>query len=165
MPEGGIDRRALIKGAAAATAGAWVAPAIIDSLASPAAAVTVAGGCFHFRVNPSSCATSTTIGTGGACPATTTACSPITAVASGTNYNTQYCITASSCLATTNTVTFTIGAGCPTCVFRAGNAQTNASGCTQCIAGTIGGAGKTMTFTKPAGSCQWNSWSIIVQCT
>jgi hypothetical protein len=36
----GIDRRALIKGAAVAGAAAWTAPMIIDSLASPAAAAS-----------------------------------------------------------------------------------------------------------------------------
>jgi hypothetical protein len=37
----GMDRRTLIKGAALAGAAAWTAPMIIDSLSSPAAAVSV----------------------------------------------------------------------------------------------------------------------------
>jgi len=45
----GIDRRTLIKRAAAAGAVAWTAPIIIESLASPAAAQT--GSCIVFRVN------------------------------------------------------------------------------------------------------------------
>ncbi len=36
----GMDRKSFIKAAAAAGAGAWVAPAIMDSLTSPAAALT-----------------------------------------------------------------------------------------------------------------------------
>ena len=45
----GLDRRALIKRAAAAGAVAWVAPVVIDSLASPAAALTpiAATGCYY----------------------------------------------------------------------------------------------------------------------
>lgn len=45
----GVGRRALIRGAAAAGMAAWTAPAIIDSLASPAAAATVSG-CFQVGV-------------------------------------------------------------------------------------------------------------------
>jgi hypothetical protein len=40
----GVDRRTLIKGAAVAGAAAWTAPMIVDSLASPAAAVSVTCG-------------------------------------------------------------------------------------------------------------------------
>jgi len=40
----GIDRRTLIKGAAIAGAGAWTAPMIVDSLASPAAAGSLPPG-------------------------------------------------------------------------------------------------------------------------
>ncbi len=39
-PRSGLDRRTLLKRAAAAGAVAWTAPIIIDSLASPAAATT-----------------------------------------------------------------------------------------------------------------------------
>ena len=53
---GSIERRALIKRAAAAGALAWTAPAIVDSLASPAGAVTgpVAPGC-HIAVFNNQC--------------------------------------------------------------------------------------------------------------
>ena len=40
-----VDRRSLIKRAAAAGAVAWAAPVIIESLASPAAALTGPTGC------------------------------------------------------------------------------------------------------------------------
>jgi hypothetical protein len=65
----GIDRRTLIKRAAATGAVAWTAPLILDSLASPAAAVT-AGGRWEFQtVSP--CVTggdnSTGAGAGTAC--------------------------------------------------------------------------------------------------
>jgi len=45
--EGGPSRRDLIKGAVIAGTLAWTAPVIIDSLASPAAATTVATGCYR----------------------------------------------------------------------------------------------------------------------
>jgi hypothetical protein len=49
----GVDRRTLIKGAAAAGVGVWTAPVILDSLSSPAAAGSVTG-CqrIHLEVNP-----------------------------------------------------------------------------------------------------------------
>ncbi len=62
----GIDRRALIKGAAVAGAAAWTAPMIIDSLASPAAAGTP-GPCvknYYARINFTGCAN---IGGGNQC--------------------------------------------------------------------------------------------------
>jgi hypothetical protein len=51
---GGLDRRTMIKRAAAAGAVAWTAPVIIDSLASPAAAFTAPTGC-HFATFNSNC--------------------------------------------------------------------------------------------------------------
>jgi hypothetical protein len=42
----GLNRRQMIKAAGIAGAAAWTAPMIIDSLSSPAAAVTVAPGCY-----------------------------------------------------------------------------------------------------------------------
>jgi hypothetical protein len=46
-----VDRRTLIKGAAAAGVIVWTAPMIIDSMASPAAAGTPAAGCFKYQYN------------------------------------------------------------------------------------------------------------------
>jgi hypothetical protein len=43
---GGLSRRQLIKAAGIVGAAAWTAPVIIDSLSSPAAAATVAPGCY-----------------------------------------------------------------------------------------------------------------------
>jgi hypothetical protein len=47
----GMDRRTLIKGAAVAGVAAWTAPVIIDSLSSPAAAITGPRGCFQACYN------------------------------------------------------------------------------------------------------------------
>jgi hypothetical protein len=48
--DSGIDRRTLIKGAAAAGVAAWTAPVVIDSLAAPVGAQngTPAAGCFKY---------------------------------------------------------------------------------------------------------------------
>ena len=46
-----ISRRAAIKKAAAVAGAVWVAPTIIDSLASPAAAVTAAKGTFSYQIS------------------------------------------------------------------------------------------------------------------
>ncbi len=47
-PDTGLSRRDLIKRAAAAGTVAWTAPLIVDSLASPAGAVTMESGCFKY---------------------------------------------------------------------------------------------------------------------
>jgi hypothetical protein len=47
----GVDRRTFIKRAAATGTVAWTAPLIIDSLTSPAAALTCAGECFRFQIS------------------------------------------------------------------------------------------------------------------
>lgn len=44
----GIDRRALIKRAAAAGGAAWVAPVLVASLPAPAAAQSAAAGCYKY---------------------------------------------------------------------------------------------------------------------
>jgi len=49
----GVDRRAMIKGAAAAGVAAWTAPIIIGSLASPAAAASAS--CITFTAGTASC--------------------------------------------------------------------------------------------------------------
>jgi hypothetical protein len=57
----GIDRRTIIKRGAATGALAWTAPVILDSLASPAGAITCSGACvrvqFPPRDDPLSCET------------------------------------------------------------------------------------------------------------
>jgi hypothetical protein len=51
--DGGIDRRTLIKGAAAAGVVAWTAPVVVDSLAAPVGAQngTPQVGCFKYMFN------------------------------------------------------------------------------------------------------------------
>jgi hypothetical protein len=46
----GIDRRTIIKRAAVGGALVWTAPVILDSLASPAGAITCTSACFRVQV-------------------------------------------------------------------------------------------------------------------
>ena len=47
----GMNRRQLIKAAGLAGVGVWAAPVILDSLTSPAAAATLAHGCYRLYAN------------------------------------------------------------------------------------------------------------------
>ena len=70
-----LDRRTLIKGAAAAGAVGWTAPLIIESMTSPAAAVST---CFEARGGGNLGNTCNTIGNGNRCmgaPTNTNGCS------------------------------------------------------------------------------------------
>lgn len=168
----GMDRRTLIKRAAATGAVAWTAPVILNSLASPAGAITGVQGCFKFTKGANTGACSSVTATfDNTCDVTTTQCTPTTE-ASGVNLS-KYCMAATTaCAPTTATVTFTINAGC-SCTFLAARGETNNStnpalGCggVLCVNGTIAGGGKSVTFTKPGGSmCIWVAWNFIVQCT
>jgi hypothetical protein len=163
----GIDRRTIIKRAAAAGAVAWTAPAILGSIASPAGAITGTPGCFKFTVpiNTGAACNNVTAAFDTTCDFTTTQCSPTTEAA-GVALS-KYCMAASTaCAATTGTVTFTINAGCG-CTFLAARGETNNNvACGgQCLNGVIAAGNKSVTFTKPGGACQWLSWNFIVQCT
>jgi hypothetical protein len=162
-----MDRRTLIKRAAATGAVVWTAPMILDSLASPAGAITGTPGCFKFTVaaTPGATCNNVTAAFDATCDITTTQCTPTTEAA-GVALS-KYCMSASTaCAATTSPVTFTINAGCG-CTFLAASGETNnATGCGgQCLAGVIAAGGKSVTFTKPGGACQWVGWNFIVQCT
>ena len=164
--QAGIDRRTLIKRAAATGAVAWTAPMIIDSLASPAAAITGTPGCFRFTVPTTAGPTCGTVTAADnvTCPLVTTQCTPTTEAA-GTSLS-KYCMPATGCSATTASVTFTINAGCG-CTIVAAQGVTNANAACggTCLTGTIAAGAKSVTFTKPGGACQWVGFNFIVQCT
>jgi hypothetical protein len=159
----GIDRRALIKRAAAAGAVAWTAPVVIGSLSSPAAAITGTPGCFRFQVTPSGAAgtCTTTAEYTATCEPTTTACTPTTAAA-GTLLST-WCITTSDCRAQPPagaSVTFTINAGC-SCTFLDADAQRSNGGCV--VPTSL--AAKSVVFPAPGGGPNaYAAWRLIVQC-
>lgn len=156
----GIDRRTLIKRAAATGAVAWTAPLIIDSLASPAAAVTVAAGCYDlfYPIN----------GNTGDCAAAapTTGCCQPTGFATHTNFATvgPGCITITGhCGKNNSTTTFKMDAGCD-CLFVIGRIQ--AKGGTTCTAGTLGGtpSGKEISFNLNRCDAAGSGFRILVAC-
>ena len=72
----GLNRRQMIKAAGIAGVAAWTAPMIIDSLSSPAAAATVAPGCYRTWLNFGGCGyQSTDPSSPTACAPTSTGCS------------------------------------------------------------------------------------------
>jgi hypothetical protein len=177
-PEGGrrgIDRRTLIKRAAATGAVAWTAPLIIDSLASPAAALTCTGACFRaqFPAETGLC-NGPSVAVSGPCNTTSANCSSTVNIGAGTTYG-ALCITppagANTCTATSSP-TFTLNTTSATCFtstqgscaaprrFLAAGAATVAG---VCVNGTINGTGTTVTFTLPAGA-QWASFQFLIGC-
>jgi hypothetical protein len=140
----------VIKRAAAAGAVAWTAPLIIDSLASPAAAATVAPGCYRaYFPNASACAAAT--------PSDTGVCEP-------TGWDGKATVPAgvisgsSSCTNSVNP-TFTIASGV-SCVFVQGGAQQTSGGGT-CV--YFAGGGKTLTFTR-TGNWAGQGFRMLISC-
>jgi hypothetical protein len=139
-PQPGMDRRAIIKRAAAAGAVAWTAPLLVDSFASPAAAATLATGCYRLQFSHTTC--------GEESPSSTANCFP---TSWETTLNTLLAGTA-SCAGQTGSV-ITLGLGDSDCVFVRGTARATGGG-NECVAG-VGGGTTTMTFTKTANN--WNN--------
>jgi hypothetical protein len=187
-PHTGVDRRTLIKRAAIAGAVAWTAPVIIDSVASPAGALSCANTCFRIQYQENStcsgmpsvtfgdnftgCPTPTTFdasGTGVACPTITTFGSGLTlaskclsASATGNNCNSG------------NVLTFTLSqaAGCfvggtcnaPRRILKA-RARLGNSTCitTPAANGVISADGTTVTFTKTSAT-SWSQFQLLIGC-
>jgi hypothetical protein len=136
----GIDRRTLIKGAAVVTAVGWTAPIIVDSLTSPAAALSA--GCHELRVNKN-CATDCedTKCTGlepCGCTKDTSCLNGIPATCTGVNVTVTYSINTTAC---------------PNCTFTAALAHTDAGVCVNpspCAPTTGNCPPGTTTITFPA---------------
>jgi hypothetical protein len=186
----GIDRRTLIKRVAASGAIAWAAPVIIDSLASPAAALSCTG-CFRLQVdanNPCSSSTST-VSTGGGlspCPTlTATGCTSLTNVASGVNVDgfSGVCMSGPSggvdcqkfnivvfILASTNLCPWGGGGTCnETRQFLAAQAKKHSededgSSCATVSSGNVTITATSVRFTKSASE-QWDWFQFIIGCT
>jgi hypothetical protein len=160
----GIDRRTLIKAAAAAGAGAWVAPVIIDSLASPAAAATC--GCFVAQFNATSsgqtgypdCGNVTAAVDAVNCPVSTTQCAGTTILPAGTSkftygISTPGTATGADCSTqTTNLLAeFKLSgpAGCPSGKYVSGVARMSDG---TCRTGTVSANQLTLSFTRIDGN-------------
>ena len=156
-PGRGLDRRTLIKRAAIVGGTAWAAPVIIDSLASPAGAVT---GGLRWQYTGSGGSTCTFV----ASPTNSTnSCDPL-------NWSTNANGTALPQIVGTNTISVTTCAGknsmvfgisgAGPCVFTGGSYD-NAGG--TCEAGVISGAGKVLTI-DPTVETNGGNYRLTVTC-
>jgi len=155
----GIDRRTLIKRGAVVGAVAWTAPVIIESIASPAGAVTAAPGCYRIRFAPNSdmCTNSPT-NAGTACPPTgTPAQNPVTADTSVVD-----CLVPNAgCSNDDDEVTFQVG-GCD-CVLVAASAERVGGSCAGITISGVGPSSTSVTFTK-SGSPDWAFFELHMCC-
>ena len=181
----GIDRRTLIKRAAATGAVAWTAPLIIDSLSSPAAALTCTGNCFLVQFPPAGTAggancnvSSQTVGTGTQAPCpnlSSSNCGSTTSISAGFTIA-SLCLSSTDCRAATAAVTFTLNTTSTTCftatqttcvaprrILAAQAKSATGPGVPTCNTGTISATGTTATFTKAAGT-SWVWFQLLVGC-
>ena len=146
-----ISRRAAIKKAAAVAGAVWVAPTIIDSLASPAAAVTAAKGTFSYQFSKAgnnSCGFNSPL---------TNGCNPTGFLTTAAG---DIAIVSVACTTSSNNVTsatVTINAGY-SCTFT--NAAGTTSG-TTCGVATIGGLGTKTLSLSGAGI---GIWRLTITC-
>jgi hypothetical protein len=150
----------MIKGAAVAGVAAWTAPVIIDSLASPAAALSAPVGCADVFTN-------------GQCVTTNCNGTPCTSPLRGCPGGSTLCTTTTCChaiepclgLATKpcqNGGTFTML--CNNCVFVDSIANTDNSGCfTPASSGGSFGSKTIVYGSAPASN--YNQYAFRVNCT
>ena len=143
-----MDRRAIIKRAAAAGAVAWTAPLLVDSFASPAAAATVAPGCYSVYF-PTAATCSQAAPVSGTCDPPGFP---------GTAFPGGFISGAPGCANNVNP-TFTLTAGV-SCVFVNGQALQTSGG--TCVSGTGGGT-TSMTFTR-TGNWSTQGFRMTVSC-
>ena len=169
----GVNRRQMIKAAGIAGAAVWTAPMIVDSLASPAAAVTVTPGCFriHYTVATASCSASpstaaTGCGTTGTTCGTPAGSNPSDVLACLSQTTPNPCGTTSTDAATT--VTFAVGAGCACTVAAAAGRRTSAIGAECNVTTAIAADKKSVAFTGNGlfpNLAEWDSFEIWLSCT
>jgi hypothetical protein len=170
----GIDRRTLIKRAAATGAVAWTAPLIVDSLASPAAAITCSGNCAQIQFPPDNTGACNTdsVAFSATCTLSSPSCSSTTTIGAGVSYG-QVCMSPTTqCSTTDSPVTFTLDSTSTTC-FTTTQASCPAQrqfldaqaipSAGACVTGVITG-GTSVTFTKPAGA-NWVGFKFLIGCS
>jgi hypothetical protein len=175
----GIDRRTLIKRAAAGGALVWTAPVILDSLASPAAAFTCLGGCVLVQIPPDPgmdpVCDSTSQTVSAACAPTSPNCTSTTNLGAGFTLG-SVCISGIDCgalgvpvfnLDTAGTTCFTAtGASCsaPRQFLAAQAGLVDAAGNPSCIAGTVGAGGAQVVFGQPPGTT-YTFFQLLIGCS
>jgi hypothetical protein len=174
----GIDRRTIIKRAAAGGALVWTAPVILDSLASPAAAITCTSACVRVQFPPFDgvICNASSEAVGASCTTTSPNCSNTTNLVAGFTYG-NVCITpVGSCfpsdaatgfnLDTSSTTCFTAtGASCPDSrQFLAAEAGTiDDAGNTGCVTGTIVGGSQVQFIKLPTTT--WTFFRFLIGCS
>jgi hypothetical protein len=175
-----MERRTLLRRAAVLGVAAWTAPVIVDSLASPAAALSCTGGCFRFQISVTTIdcfdVTQTeTVSTISPCGTLTAAsCASMSNVAPGAavdDFAGGVCtdIPGSQIDCAREDVTFNFattfctwgGGGTCNTPRRLLAAQGNTS--TGCVAGSINALGSSVTFLLPTGQ-QFQHFQFIVGC-
>jgi hypothetical protein len=187
-PERTLDRRTLIKRAAAAGAVAWTAPVLINSLDSPAAAATggcACAGCFYVEFIKGIC--SDTNNQYHSDPSGSHPCQPNYSTVSGctncvpftTEPATDICINtqllpATQCKEDLRFIKWTIVENCTTdttpprtnCRFVSGVGQAE-DGQVSCITGSITDNGHTIEFDRGEEITETNRWTefrVILCC-
>ena len=156
-----LSRRRMIRGSLAAGAAVWVAPVIVDSLGSPAAAASGQTGCYRLQypITFFSAPCSPVAPESGCCqPVGYPTASP------GTNFATVAagCIeSATGCGNVGETGTFVLSDGCD-CHFVAGTVFPFAA---QCVLGVLSNNNKTITFADtPCTDPGASGYRLLISC-
>ena len=156
-----LSRRGLIHASLAVGATAWVAPVIVDSLVSPAAAASTQAGCYRLLYPVTSFE--------GPCAAVapeTGCCQPVgyPTASPGTDFATAVpgCISsATGCGNTSDSATFVISADCD-CQFVAGTIYSFGG---ECVLGALSNGNKTVTFADvPCTDASSAGFRLLVSC-
>jgi hypothetical protein len=171
----GVDRRTVIKRAAAAGAVVWTAPVIIDSLASPAAALSCLN-CFRVQIEvPQFAPCTTTTG-----PVDSNTCGTVIGPGCTTTPNVvsgvpidHVCLSSLNCSFQQSPVVFTLdttsacwdegscGAGRQILAARGLNSPPT-GGPPLCTGGIVDPSGTTATFT--ATTPNWAGFQLVIGC-
>jgi hypothetical protein len=152
----GLSRRQMIRSAAVAGAAAWTAPVIIDSLSSPAAAVTV-GPCnyYVFLIRRDGASANCNIvnnapvppsGTGSCASTPGNNIGVCTSYVRQTSASTPVTITLTSCTVSSDTATVVFSTTSPGCQFQ-GQAQTTLCDAAPTLTAPTGTTTTTVTRT------------------
>ena len=156
-----LTRRKLIQGSLAAGATAWVAPVIVDSFASPAAAATGLTGCYRllYPITFFSAPCSPVAPATGCCqPVGYSTASP------GTNFATVAAgciVSATGCGNVGETGTFVLSDDC-NCQFVAGTVFPFTD---NCVLGVLSNNNKTITFADtPCTDPGASGYRLLISC-